>query len=821
MHSLLKRQLRRYFGDKPIPDACREFLNAVNDAYEASDQDRKMLERSLELSSQELLQANAEMRAVFQAIPDLLFRLDRDGKIIDYKAGGADDFFLPPAALIGRRIQDVPFEDISEDFGQAIEKVQATRSLISFDYAMQIHGQKQHYEARILPLLKDQIVVIIRNITRRKQFEETLRDFQKRLENIISFLPDATFVIDKEGRVIAWNRAIEAMTGVSAEEMVGKTDYEYALPFYGERRPILIDLVFMPQREVEKKYTQVKRQGSTLIGEVYIPSCRGGEIFLWGAACALYDSDGNVTGAIECIRDVTESKRAEAATVRAEEKYRSIFENAAMGIFQCDFKGRFLSANPSFARILGYDSPEDLMCSVSDIALQMWVNPKRRTELLHLVKRQETITEFEIETFRKDGSVVWLTLNVQVVRDAAGNLSYVDCSAQDITDRKALELKLIHSQKMEAIGTLAGGIAHDFNNVLSVILGYSEMTVMNPDPSRIQEYVAQISKAANRAKDMVQQILAFSRNSEKEVGPVNMALLVRETLTLLRATIPSTIKIRENILDGGHTVQADSTQMHQILLNLCTNAAWAMREKGGTLEIGLCDVEIQPDMAILHSELKPGVYVNLTVSDTGVGMMPDVVQRIFDPFFTTKKIGEGTGLGLSVVYGIVKDHGGALIVWSEPLVGSVFNVYLPAVVQEDQPVKSDAEEPIPTGCESILLVDDEPSLTEMWRNMLQGLGYRMTVMTDAVKALEIFDARPDDFDIVLTDMTMPDMTGLALSKELLEIRPDIPIILFTGFSEMVTEEDARKAGIRDFFMKPVSLREIACSIREILDLLRK
>lgn len=820
MHSLLKRQLRRHLGDKPIPDEFREFLNAVNDAYESSDQDRKMLERSLELSSQELFQANAELRAVFQAIPDLLFCLDRNGKIIDYKAGGADDFFLPPTALIGKRIQDVPFKDIGEDFEQAIEKVQRTRSLISFDYAMQIHGRKQYYEARILPLPGDQIVIIIRNITRRKQFEETLKEFHKRLENIISFLPDATFVIDKEGRVIAWNRAIEAMTGVSAEEMVGKADYEYALPFYGDRRPILIDLVLKPAEEVERKYSQVKRQNPSLIGEVYIPSCRGREIFLWGAACALYDSDGNVAGAIECIRDITESKRAEAALTRAEEKYRSIFENAAMGIFQSDFEGRFLSANPAFARILGYDSPEELMCSVTDIALQVWVNPKRRAELLHLVKRHKTITEFEIEAFRKDGSVIWLTLNVQVFHDAAGNLSYVDCSAQDITDRKTLEFKLVHSHKMEAIGALAGGIAHDFNNILSVIMGYSEMAVMNPDSSRMQGYVEQISKAANRAKEMVQQILAFSRETEKEIVSVSMALLVREALTLLRATIPTTIKIRENIVGGGHTVQADPTRIHQILLNLCTNAAWAMREKGGVLEVGLCDVEIRPDMTILHSELKPGVYVNLTVSDTGVGMKPDVVERIFDPFFTTKKIGEGTGLGLSVVYGIVKDHGGALLVWSEPSVGSVFNVYLPAVIQEDPAAKPDAEQPIPTGCESILLVDDEPSLTEMWQNMLRGLGYRMTVMTDAVKALEIFGAQSGDFDIVLTDMTMPDMTGLMLSEELLKIRPDIPIILFTGFSEMVTEEDARKAGIRDFFMKPVSLREIACSIRKVLDPLR-
>ncbi len=817
MHSLLKRQLRRYFGDAPMSVEYRRFLDAVNDAYEASDQDRKMLERSLELSSQELLQANAEMRAIFQAIPDLLFRLNANGKIIDYEAGGADDFFLPPTDLIGKRIQDVPFKEIGEDFQKAIHKVQMTRLLTSFDYAMQIHGRKQFYEARILPLLEDQIIIIIRNITRRKQFEETLREFQKRLENIISFLPDATFVIDKGGRVIAWNRAIEAMTGVRAEDMIGKTDYAYALPFYGERRPILIDLVLKPKQEVEEKYSQVKRQGAILVGEVHIPGFRGKGIFLWGAACTLHDSEGNVVGAIECIRDITESKQAEAAMIRAEEKYRSIFENAAMGIFQSNFEGRILSANPAFARILGYDSPDDLMHSITDIARQLWVNPDQRTELLRTVNRQETVTEFEIQAFRKDHSVVWLTLNIRVVRDAAGKLSYVDCSAQDITDRKMLESRLLHSQKMEAIGTLAGGIAHDFNNILSVILGYSEMAVMNPGRAQTEYCIEQISKAADRAKSLIQQILAFSRNAEKEVGPVNMALIVKEALTLLRATIPSTIKIRENIVRDMFTVLADPTQIHQILLNLCTNAAWAMREKGGILGVHLSNVEIHPDMTISHPDLHPGVYVNLTISDTGVGMAPNVLQRIFDPFFTTKKIGEGTGLGLSVVYGIVRDYGGTIVVQSEPSSGSIFNVYLPAIIHEDRPVETGMAESIPTGCESILLVDDEPMLAEMWRDMLKGLGYRMTAITDPVKALEIFDAHPDDFDIILTDMTMPDMTGIDLSAKLLKIRDNIPIMLYTGFSELITEEDVRKAGIRDFVMKPISLREIAFRIRKILD----
>ncbi|MFH0996243.1 MAG: PAS domain S-box protein [Pseudomonadota bacterium] len=638
MHNLLIRQLRRHFGDPfSVPKEWVKFLSAVNDAYLESDSDRKMIERSLDLSSQELLHANSGMRAIFQAIPDLMFRLDSESKILDYEAGSTEDLFLQPKDLIGKQIQNVPLKKVGNEFSNAILKVRETRAVANLEYSLKIRNQKQYYDARILPLLDDQIIIIIRNITMRKHSEEEIKESQQRLVDIINFLPDATFVIDKEGKVIAWNRAIQEMTGISAENMLGEGDYKYALPFYGERRPILIDLVLRPEQKIEVKYMRIERRDKILVGETYVPALRGSELFLLGTACTLHDSGGNVVGAIQSIRDITKGKRAEEAIIRAEEKYRSIFENAVMGIFQTSPEGRILSANPAFARILGYDSPEDVINNLTDISRQMYADPNRRSELLRLTEERDTLGEFELRALRKDGSSIWLTLNVRAVRDINGKLIYLDGSAQDITDRKLLESRLLHSQKMEAIGTLAGGIAHDFNNILSAILGYCEMTKMNLNQPKLQGYMEQVIKASDRAKNLVQQILTFSRKAEKEIKPVDMVLLTKEALTMLRATVPSTIRISEEIDKGVHTVIADPTQVHQILVNLCTNAAFAMREKGGVLKIGLCNVEIHQDITTFNSDLHPGIYLKLTVSDTGIGIAPEIIHRIFDPFFTTKK----------------------------------------------------------------------------------------------------------------------------------------------------------------------------------------
>ncbi len=404
--------------------------------------------------------------------------------------------------------------------------------------------------------------------------------------------------------------------------------------------------------------------------------------------------------------------------------------------------------------------------------------------------------------------------------DNNGNIEYVVCTAHDITERKRmekekkkLEARLRQAQKMEAIGTLAGGIAHDFNNILFPILGYSEMLMNDaPDNSDLKRDLSMIFNGTKRARDLVKQILAFSRQREYDLKPIKVHLVVKETLKLIRSSIPATIDIMQNIIDC-ELVMADYTQIHQVAMNLLTNAYHAMEKKGGKLKVTLKEVDLRADDL---KGMPPGTYVRLTVSDTGIGMDQSTIDRIFDPYFTTKKEGKGTGLGLAVVHGIIKSHGGHISVYSEPGKGSEFHVYLP-VIKAQQKTKQIEIQPIKKSNERILVVDDEKMVVEIQQKMLKRLGYDVTSCTSSVEALKAFQANPDNFDLIITDMTMPNMTGDQLAQKIMEIRTDIPIILCSGFSEKMSNEKAKSLGIKKFLMKPVLIKDLSITIRRALD----
>jgi PAS domain S-box-containing protein len=389
-------------------------------------------------------------------------------------------------------------------------------------------------------------------------------------------------------------------------------------------------------------------------------------------------------------------------------------------------------------------------------------------------------------------------------------------NSRDITEKKLLQEQLIQAQKMEAIGTLAGGIAHDFNNILSAIMGYTELSLdrLKKEPL-IKENLSEVLKAAKRARDLVKQILTFSRQTEQEMRPIQIKPIVVEALKLLRASIPKTIEIRKNI-DCDATVLADPTQIHQVLMNLCTNASHAMQQNDGVLEVNLTGVTIDSDFIAQHPEITAGNYLRIEISDSGCGMTRESMARIFNPFFTTKDRGKGTGMGLSVVHGIAKSHGGTITVSSEPGKGSTFNVYLP-MMENIKPPKNNADEPIPTGKERILFIDDEEALVEMGKQMLQELGYEVTARTSSIEALELFRANFDKYDLVITDMTMPHITGEKLAKEFMNFRPDIPIVICTGYSEWISEESAKAMGIKEYAMKPLVKRDLAHIVRKVLD----
>jgi signal transduction histidine kinase/ActR/RegA family two-component response regulator len=380
------------------------------------------------------------------------------------------------------------------------------------------------------------------------------------------------------------------------------------------------------------------------------------------------------------------------------------------------------------------------------------------------------------------------------------------------------ERQLQQAMKLQAIGTLAGGIAHDFNNILSPIVGYTELTMDDiPEDSQARKYLERILKATNRAKELVQQILMFSRQNCQERKPLKVQNLIKEALKLLRATIPATVEINCDVDQDCGPIMGDPTQIHQVIMNLCTNAYHAMQETGGSLDVSLKEIDISYEQTMERLGMKLGKHLQLTVKDAGHGMEPEVLERIFEPYYTTKEQGKGTGLGLSVIDGIVKNHGGDITVSSQPGKGAVFNIYLPVIDHIDVETESSETTIAANGSERILLIDDEEQIIDFEQQILERLGYKVISKTDSEEALEEFAAQPDQFDLVLTDMTMPKMTGDQLARKMMDIKPEIPVILCTGFNEAITEEKALAMGIDKFVMKPIVKDKLANTIRAVLD----
>jgi PAS domain S-box-containing protein len=437
-------------------------------------------------------------------------------------------------------------------------------------------------------------------------------------------------------------------------------------------------------------------------------------------------------------------------------------------------------------------------------------------EMVVNIRAGEAIHHVETYRLTKQGEKIPVVISGSAFTDRNGKTVGTIINLRDVREQRYLQAQLDQSKKMEAIGTLAGGIAHDFNNILSAIIGYSELARHGVEKgSLLYENLQAVLSAGIRARDLVQQILTFSRQSDQERKPVEVGLICKVALKFLRASLPTTIEIRQDIRSKS-LIMADPTQIHQVLMNLCANGAHAMREKGGILDVKLEEVELDEKFTGAHTELNPGPFVKLTVSDTGCGIPANLINQIFNPFFTTKKQGEGTGMGLSVVHGIVGSNGGKILVTSEPGQGSTFTVYLPVHELPSEP-RIVNEESVPTGGERILFVDDEPALVDIGKQILESLGYKVTARTGSLEALELFKSDRDRFDLVITDMTMPNMAGDNLAKELMKINPHIPVILCTGYSARIDRKQAEAIGIRAFVPKPVLRKNIAETIRKVLD----
>jgi PAS domain S-box-containing protein len=512
--------------------------------------------------------------------------------------------------------------------------------------------------------------------------------------------------------------------------------------------------------------------------------------------------------------EIAERNRAEAELRQSEDRYRLLFDTILHGFLLVEVREgnggespgyRILEINPAFEELSGLGR-EALIGRMLEEAFPdldgEWHD--------RLAEVSESGRSIRFESYLPS---LERHLDIVAFRPRPERIALL---FSDLTPGKRLEAQLRQAQKMESIGTLAGGIAHDFNNILFPIMGYAEMAREEvAEESGPGAYIGEILRATGRARDLVNQILTFSRQTEQEIRPLQVQPILKEALHLLRASIPSSIDIRRHIDAHCGAVLGDPSQIHQIIMNLCTNAYHAMQPGGGRMGVGLEEVDISASDADENLNLSPGRYVRLTVSDTGNGISPADLERIFEPYYTTKEQGKGTGLGLSVVHGIARRSGGTVTVYSEVGRGATFHVFLPRITCEAATV-SGVDQPLPAGDERILVVDDEAPITGMLEQMLTRLGYTVTVRTQSQDALNLFRKNPDRFDLVLTDMTMPGLNGVQLTRALLDLRPGLPVILCTGFSESVSEEDARAAGVRAYLMKPVVRSQLARAIREAL-----
>ncbi|MBT3311298.1 MAG: PAS domain S-box protein [Desulfobacterales bacterium] len=514
--------------------------------------------------------------------------------------------------------------------------------------------------------------------------------------------------------------------------------------------------------------------------------------------------------------DITRRKQTEEALLKSEKKYRLHFENISDVIYSIDRNFKILSVSPSVERLLGY-RPEELIGNrFQDFNVLAPDNYGNAYNDIMRVFSGETIPSSIYEFIAKDGKKLIGEVSGTPVYNNGKVVSIVSV-ARDITEKKAFEDQLRQAQKMESIGTLTGGIAHDFNNILGIIIGNTELA-LNDVPELTQAYYSleEIKIASTRATNIVKHLLSFSRKTDHKLQPIEIALVIKDALKFLRSMIPTTIDIQQDILATGDTILANPTHINQVMMNLCINASHSMEQNDGNITVNAEQVTLDNNLTEDYPDLRSGKYVKVTVSDTGPGIDPEIIDRIFDPYFTTKEVGKGSGMGLAVVLGIVKNHNGAISVDSKPGQGTTFKILFPVTTEKPE-IEKDTTEELLMGSETLLFIDDEPSIVSMVQRMLGRLGYQVETQTSSVEALEQFQTKPDHFDLVITDMTMPQMTGFILSEKIMKIRPDIPVIICTGNSALIDEERAKQMGIAAYIMKPIILTKISKTIREVLD----
>ncbi|MCP5051384.1 MAG: PAS domain S-box protein [bacterium] len=697
-----------------------------------------------------------------------------------------------------------------------------------------------------------------------RELQRRLRDSQKskldkwrRLEQeykqkYLSFLDnlrDPVFIYDAISyNFLHCNEAAVSLYGYSREELLGMTPFDLHNPddFEAVRRNIDVKSGKNPnvythltkdrrERVVEITTADIYFEGSTawlsIVHDISERSSIKEELGQYKNR--LQEMINQKTMEVlmanrQLTQEIAERQKAELGILASEKKFKSVIEKFVDGVTLVDEKGSIIEWNLAQEKIYGVNRPKVIGKKIWDLQLEHEPHETHEPGSKEGKKNGGTIKRLWqnfLETgdnpFRDGPRATRIKRADGKLRDVQqlyfsivieGGVM-VGVTTQDITKQLALEKQLVQGQKMEAVGTLAGGIAHDFNNILAGIMGYTDLAIRKTDKKApIQKYLKQVLTASKRATDLVKQILTFSRLDQKEKEPLRLSSVLKEALKFLRSSLPTTIEIVSNIKARDCFVLADPTQLHQVIMNLCTNAGHAMKENGGILEVSLVEETVEDG---LYKELSTGPHVRLTVRDTGYGIKPELIDKIFDPFFTTKEVDEGTGMGLSVVHRIIENHKGNISVNSKEGEGTTFSILLP-MVQEVVTGDETPEEDLPRGSERILLVDDDVPLANAEKALLEELGYNVTAVTGSVEAFEIFQKTPGRFDFIITDYTMPRMTGTQFIAKIRDIRPEIPIILWTGHNQVLTPEKAGALGIGEVMMKPIDLGHIAKSIRRLL-----
>ncbi len=802
---------------------------------------------SRKLAEEALQKSEEKFRKIFENVQDIFYQTDYSGRIIEVSPSVENYSGYSRETLIGTQISD--FYYFTNDYFKLCKKLEENGEVNDFEVRMKTKTGNLVYasvNARIVfdrdgkPIATEGTV---RDISKRKQ-AELLESEQRRILELISQgkasqteifvaitqIAEARFpnirssILLLDGSTIRHGAAPSMPDDYNAlidGLQIGPFAGSCGTAMYRKERVIVEDVNSDPLwadfRHLGKEYGfsacwshPILDTRENVLGTFALYSEQPGRPS--EAEILLIESMAHLAG-ITIERKRTEEKLKVVSTAIQQSPTVIVITNP---------EGNIEYVNPKFCDLTGY-SAEEVMGKNPRI-LGSGETPKETYEQLWATIQDGKEWRGEFHNKKKNGELYWEEAIISAIINAEGEITHFVAVKEDITERKRvkeekekLEAQLRRAQKLETVGTLAGGIAHDFNNILSPIMGYTDMalsSLSSSDP--LFKDLDHVFKAAKRAKDLVEQILLFSKEIEKERKPLRLHLIVKEAIKLLRPSIPTTIEIRQRIEVDCDKVLIDASQMHQVVVNLCTNAWHAMEDKGGTLTIEIKPVEVSAAIARSHPGLKKGKYVRLTVADTGTGMDKATLERIFEPFFTTKEVDKGTGLGLSVVHGIVRSHHGDILVHSEPGKGSAFHVYLPVVKGNTDIVKS-APKPIVGGQELILIVDDDKTIADMMKQMLVRIGYKADVYHNSLDALKVIQQQPEKYDLLISDLTMPGMTGLDLSEKLQKIRSGFPIIIMTGYGNSLTSATLNQYGIQQVIGKPIEVKELAIAIRDVLD----